>query len=108
MTNIFQTAPSSSSCSSPRCISYDAFLSFHGKDTRKNFTAHLYTSLKQGGIFAFRDDEELERGEYISEKLLKAIEESKFAIVVLSRNYASSRWCLIELAKIVECMERRG
>ncbi|XP_042961209.1 uncharacterized protein LOC122295976 isoform X3 [Carya illinoinensis] len=107
MTNTIQTAPSSSSCSSPR-RNYDVFLSFHGKDTRKNFTAHLYKSLTRGGIFAFRDDEELERGEYISEKLLKAIEESKFAIVVLSRNYASSRWCLIELAKIVECMEKTG
>ncbi|KAG7943390.1 hypothetical protein I3843_15G035800 [Carya illinoinensis] len=107
MSNTIQTAPSSSSCSSPR-RNYDVFLSFHGKDTRKNFTAHLYKSLTQGGIFAFRDDEELERGEYISEKLLKAIEESKFAIVVISRNYASSRWCLIELAKIVECMEKTG
>ena len=36
---------------------------------------------------------------------MKAIEESKYAIIVLSTNYAFSRWCLIELAKIVECMK---
>ena len=46
------------------------------------------------------------RGKYISPELLKAIEVSKYAIIVLSRNYTFSRWvCLIELAKIVECIE---
>ncbi|KAG6626341.1 hypothetical protein CIPAW_15G041000 [Carya illinoinensis] len=86
----------------------DVFLSFYGKDTLNNFTAHLYTTLKYKSIFAFRDDEKLERGRYISPDLLKAIEESKYAIVVLSRNYAFSSWCLLELAKIVECMETTG
>ena len=71
-----------------------------------NFTNHLYTALKQKGIITFRDDEKLERGKYISPKLLKAIEESKYTIIILSTNYASSRWCLIELAKIVECMKK--
>nr|XP_023879095.1 TMV resistance protein N-like [Quercus suber] len=87
---------------------YDVFLSFCGVDTRKNFTDHLYAALKQKGIVTFRDDEKLERGKYISTELLKAIKESKYAIIVLSRNYASSRWCLIELAKIVECMKDIG
>ncbi|XP_030943787.1 TMV resistance protein N-like [Quercus lobata] len=84
---------------------FDVFLSFCGVDTRKNFIDHLYTALKQKGIITFRDDEKLERGKYISQELLKAIERSKYAIIVLSENYASSRWCLIELAKIVECMK---
>ena len=93
------TSSSYSSSSCPRW-KYDAFLSFCGVDTRKNFTDHLYTALKQKGIITFRDDEKLERGKYISSELLKAIEESKYAIVVLSTNYAFSRWCLI-----VECIE---
>ena len=101
-----QTASSSSSSSSS--WKYDVFLSFCGVDTRKTFTDHLYTALKQKGIITFRDDEKLERGKYISAELLKAIEESKYAIVVLSPNYASSRWCLIELAKIVGCMKEIG
>ena len=95
----------SSSTSSRRWV-YDVFLSFRGKDTRNNFTDHLYTALKQKGVFTFRDNEGLERGKSISLELLKAIEESKFAIVILSRNYASSTWCLDELAKIVECMKQ--
>ena len=87
-------------------VSTTVFLSFCGVDTRKNFTDHLYTALKQKGIITFRDDEKLEWGKYISPELLKAIEESKYAIIVLSTNYAFSRWCLIELAKIVECMKK--
>ncbi|GMY19155.1 TMV resistance protein N-like [Fagus crenata] len=84
---------------------YDVFLSFCGDDNLKNFTDHLYAALKQKGIITFRDDEKLERGKYISQELLKAIEESKYAIIVLSSNYASSKWCLKELAKIVRCMK---
>ncbi|XP_050254075.1 disease resistance protein RUN1-like isoform X5 [Quercus robur] len=97
---------SSSSSSSCSRRNYDVFLSFCGVDTRKNFTDHLYTALKRKGIDTFWDDEKTERGKYISPKLLKAIEESKYAIIVLSTNYASSRWCLTELAKIVECMKK--
>ena len=53
-------------------------------------------------------DQELERGTNISSNLLTAIEESRFAIVVISPKYVSSTWCLDELSKIFECMEIRG
>jgi hypothetical protein len=84
---------------------YDVFLSFRGEDTRNSFTDHLYATLKYKGIKTFRDEEKLERGKSISLELLKAIEESRFAIVILSRNYASSTWCLDELVKIIGCMK---
>ncbi|KAL4597191.1 hypothetical protein ACB092_12G217400 [Castanea dentata] len=103
----FSSSSSSSSSSYPRW-KYHVFLSFCGVDTRMNFTDHLYTTLKQKSIITFRDDEKLERGKYISPELLKAIEESKYAIIVLSTNYAFSKWCLKELAKIVECKEKTG
>ena len=48
------------------------------------------------------------RKKFLEPSLLKAIEESRFAIVILSRDYTSSRWCLIELTKIIECMEMMG
>ncbi|KAL7217189.1 hypothetical protein ACSBR1_028993 [Camellia fascicularis] len=82
---------------------YDVFLSFRGEDTRDNFVSHLHTSLVQKGIHTFKDDEKLERGKSISLELQKAIQESRFSIVVLSKNYASSRWCLDELVEILEC-----
>ena len=97
----------SSSSSSRRCI-YDVFLSFRGMDTRNTFTDHLYAALQRSGIFAFRDNERLERGKSISPELLKAIEESRISIVILSRNYASSTWCLDELVKIIQCMKVMG
>ena len=76
---------------------YDIFLSFRGEDTHNNFTDHLYATLNQKGVYTFRDNEKLKRGKRISPVLLKAIEESLFAIVVLSKNYASSTWCLDNL-----------
>ena len=94
--------PSSSSSSAAR-RKYDVFLSFRGEDTRYRFMGHLYEALIQKGIFTFMDDKKLERGKPISPDLLKAIEESRFAVVILSENYASSTWCLDELAKIICC-----
>ncbi|XP_075648912.1 TMV resistance protein N-like [Castanea sativa] len=102
------TKGTSSSSSSSQKWEYDVFLSFRGEDTRKNFTDHLYTTLKQNGVNTFKDDKNIERGEPISPKLLKTIEESLFAIVILSKNYASSTWCLDELVKIMECKKKMG
>ena len=100
--------PSSSSSSSFFQRSYDVFLSFRGEDTRNNFTAHLYKELRIKGINTFSDDDKLERGQVISPALVAAIKNSMFSIIVLSENYASSRWCLEELVKILECKESRG
>ena len=101
-------SPLTSSSSSSRRWIYDVFLSFRGMDTRNNFTDHLYAALQRSGIFTFRDNERLERGKSISPELLKAIEESRISIVILSKNYASSTWCLDELAKIIHCMKVMG
>ncbi|XP_030964117.1 toll/interleukin-1 receptor-like protein [Quercus lobata] len=87
---------------------YDVFLSFRGEDTRNNFTDHLYAALQRKGIVTFRDEEGLEKGESISPALLKAIEESRFAIIILSKNYVSSSWCMEKLAKMVRCRKETG
>ncbi|GFY80675.1 disease resistance protein (TIR-NBS-LRR class) family [Actinidia rufa] len=93
--------------SSPtRRWTYDVFLSFRGEDTRKTFTDHLYFALKDAGVNAFRDDNELRRGNDIGSELLKAIRESRISVVVFSVNYSGSRWCLEELTEILECRKR--
>ncbi|GJX79423.1 Toll/interleukin-1 receptor domain-containing protein [Tanacetum coccineum] len=84
---------------------YDVFLSFRGLDTRKNFVDHLYHALKDKGIYTYKDDEKIQRGKRISDDLFKSIEDSKFYIIVFSKNYASSSWCLEELVKIMECQK---
>nr|ABF81414.1 TIR-NBS-LRR type disease resistance protein [Populus trichocarpa] len=81
---------------------------FRGKDTRDNFTSHLYSNLKQRGIDVYMDDRELERGKTIEPALWKAIEESRFSVIIFSKDYASSPWCLDELVKIVQCMKEMG
>ena len=86
---------------------YKVFLSFRGEDIRYNFTDHLYAALKQKGIITFRDEEGLERGKTIFE-LFKAIEELQFVIIILSKNYASSKWCLDERTKIIKCTKETG
>ncbi|CAJ1959029.1 unnamed protein product [Sphenostylis stenocarpa] len=86
---------------------YDVFLSFRGEDTRFGFTGHLYNVLCQKGIKTFMDSETLERGEQISATIFKAIEESRMAIIVFSKSYASSTWCLEELVRILDCKKTK-
>lgn len=82
---------------------YDVFLSFRGEDTRKTFTDHLYRALRDEGLNTFRDDEEIDRGESIKAELEDGIKHSKSWIIVFSKNYAFSTWCLDELVMILEC-----
>ena len=99
--------PSSSSSSNSKWR-YDVFLSFRGEDTRDSFTSHLYSALDRGIIKTFRDDKELRKRGEIAPELLKFIEESRIAIIVFSKTYAHSKWCLDELVKIMECQEKKG
>ncbi|KAK7316585.1 hypothetical protein RJT34_00160 [Clitoria ternatea] len=96
-----------SSSSSKFLKKHDVFLSFRGEDTRGGFTSHLWEALKQKNLETYIDYR-LEKGGEISEALIKAIEESHVSVVILSENYASSKWCLGELAKIVECKREHG
>ncbi|KAL3368110.1 hypothetical protein AABB24_009138 [Solanum stoloniferum] len=104
-------ASSSSSASNSKYCprwKYVVFLSFRGEDTRKTFTDHLYEGLKNRGISTFQDDKRLEHGDSIPKELLRAIEESQVALIVFSKNYATSKWCLNELVKIMECKDEEN
>ncbi|XP_057453006.1 disease resistance protein RPV1-like [Lotus japonicus] len=86
---------------------YDVFISFRGEDTRNNFTHDLYSALRKENIIAYIDNQ-LERGDDIWPALVKAIKDSVIAVVVFSERYATSRWCLQELAQIMECRRLGG
>ncbi|CAH1431589.1 unnamed protein product [Lactuca virosa] len=106
------SSSSSASCSAPAFSSqpwkYDVFLSFRGEDTRKSFVDHLYSALEQKGVYTYKDDEILPRGESIGSSLMEAIEESQIAVIIFSENYADSSWCLDELACIMNCRDAKG
>ncbi|XP_018512497.1 disease resistance protein TAO1 isoform X1 [Brassica rapa] len=87
----------------------DVFLSFR-EEIRggfvSGFLSHLRHALARQSITCFIDNQEEERTEkrkqLSAKKVLHAIPESKVAVVVLSKNYASSSWSLNELAEIME------
>ncbi|KAK1436881.1 hypothetical protein QVD17_02665 [Tagetes erecta] len=105
---------SSSSSSHPtpassfRSCKYDVFVSFRGEDTRKTFVDHLHSTLKHHLISVYKDNETLPRGESIDQSLFEAIKESQIAVIIFSKNYVDSSWCLEELAYIMKCKVERG
>ncbi|CAI0429213.1 unnamed protein product [Linum tenue] len=86
---------------------YEVFLSFRGPDVRNTFADHLYTSLHRSRIRTFRDEEELRKGEGIAPSLVQAIPNSKIYVPILTKQYASSKWCLQELAQMVGCWKQK-
>ncbi|KAL5548778.1 hypothetical protein UlMin_004009 [Ulmus minor] len=102
-------SPSSSSSGvDPSQHKYDVFISFRGDETRLKFTSHLYRALIRNDIKAYIDEISLEKGEVISRALPKAIEESAISIIVFSKDYASSTWCLVELVQILKCQKEKS
>ncbi|CAL1414171.1 unnamed protein product [Linum trigynum] len=81
---------------------YEVFLNFRGPDTRYQITDILYRFLVRLRIRTFLDDEDLREGEGIWPSLVEAIEQSKIYVPIFSEDYANSKWCLRELAAIVE------
>ncbi|KDO40815.1 hypothetical protein CISIN_1g045634mg, partial [Citrus sinensis] len=101
-------ASSSSSSSLTGHSKYKVFLSFRGEDTRNGFTSHLAAALHRKQIQFFIDDEELEKGDEISPALFIAVETSDISVIILSKDYASSKWCLNELVNILDCKKMNG
>ncbi|XP_044497635.1 disease resistance protein RPV1-like [Mangifera indica] len=101
------TSSSSSVSSTNLQAKHHVFLNFRGPDSRHSFTSHLHEALRQKKIITFIDDK-LMPGDEISPSLLNEIEGSKIAITIFSKDYASSKWCLEELVKIIECKNIHG
>nr|KAJ0186246.1 hypothetical protein LSAT_V11C900493330 [Lactuca sativa] len=88
----------SSTSSIPRSFKYDVLLSFRDEDTRTNFIDHLYSSLQMKSIYTYKEDERTNKEKRINDELIRSIEDSRFYIIIFSKNYASSSWCLDELS----------
>ncbi|CAN1731504.1 Disease resistance protein RUN1 [Linum perenne] len=73
---------------------YDVFLCFRG-DTRFGFTSHLMKALTDKQIKTFIDNK-LEKTESIDE-LISILQRSALSVVVFSKKFADSVWCLDEV-----------
>lgn len=92
---------------------YEVFMSLRDDDTRNTFGSHLYNALCAKKITTYfglvldnagggGDDDEITN----SASHLRAIQESKLALIIFSQNYASSARCLDELIHIFHCNDR--
>ncbi|MCH92765.1 resistance protein [Trifolium medium] len=97
---------SSSSSSNTRWI-HDVFINFRGDDTRKTFVSHLHAALSNAGISTYTDSK-LGKGNELGPELSRAIEWSHISIVVFSKRYTESCWCLNELKMVMECHKTHG
>ncbi|CAN1325585.1 Disease resistance protein L6 [Linum perenne] len=95
-------SPDSSLSLSLPSVEYEVFLSFRGPNTRSQITDILYRFLVHSKIHTFKDDDELRKGEGIWSTLVKAINQSKIYVPIISKSYAYSKWCLKELAGVVK------
>ncbi|KAK3416610.1 hypothetical protein EUGRSUZ_H02359 [Eucalyptus grandis] len=87
-------------------MEFEVFLSFRGPDTRNTFTSCLYSDMVEKGIRVFKDDEEFRVGQKISGQLLRALADTQIYIPIFSKGFASSPWCLREVAHMVDCTSK--
>ncbi|GJW90828.1 Toll/interleukin-1 receptor domain-containing protein [Tanacetum coccineum] len=59
-------------------------------------------------VRTYKDDITLPKGESVGPALLEDIEESHIVVLVFSKNYADSSWCLDELVHITKCRAKNG
>ncbi|KAK7278451.1 hypothetical protein RJT34_23480 [Clitoria ternatea] len=85
---------------------FDVFISFRSEDTA-NFTSHLHQALCQYGIHTHVHDHNILKDE-VWPSLSQTIKVSKVAIIVFSKNYGASTWCLKELVTILGCRRSQG
>ncbi|HOD66573.1 MAG TPA: toll/interleukin-1 receptor domain-containing protein [candidate division Zixibacteria bacterium] len=73
------------------------FLCHSSKD--KPFVRGLAAELTKQAIDVWIDEKEINVGDYLAERVSKGISDSKFMVVVLSRNSVDSRWVQVEMNK---------
>ena len=83
------------------------FFNYRGDDTGPIFVCHLHKALTEENFKVF-DDSEIVRGEKILTSLFSPIKNAYALVVVFSKTYALSKWCLREVVKIMKRRKERG
>lgn len=79
---------------------YDVFIS-HASEDKESFVNPLVEELQNNGIRVWYDALEMEWGKSLREQIDNGIKRSKYAIVVLSKNFFSKKWTNRELDGIL-------
>ncbi|XP_010417554.1 PREDICTED: vesicle-associated protein 1-4 [Camelina sativa] len=87
-----------------RVAVYKVFINFRGDELRNNFVSFLVKAMRLEKINVFIDEVE-DRGTNLN-NLFHTIEECRIAVAIFSERYTQSRWCLDELVKMEEQMEK--
>ncbi|CAG7864777.1 unnamed protein product [Brassica rapa] len=93
--------------SDPRSrLKWDIFLSFQ-RDRNHSFTDRLYEALIKAHV-RVRNGDVGRKDQKLGPSLVDAMEDSVAFIFILSPDYAKSRWCLDELAKLCDLRASLG
>ncbi|KAI3440265.1 uncharacterized protein J3R85_003891 [Psidium guajava] len=91
---------------------FQVFLAFRVPDIRPdnqvNLVDFLRVALGAEGIQVFDGDDQSLIGKDVANEISNAINHCKILIPILSENYASSHWCLEDLAQMVACKRTNG
>ncbi len=86
---------------------YDVFVS-HASEDKKDFVDPLVEALQDAGIRVWYDTLEMQWGKSLREQIDNGIKRSRFAILVLSKNFFAKRWPQRELDGILAKQDVTG
>lgn len=86
---------------------YDVFIS-HASEDKKEFVDPLVAALQDAGIRVWYDTLEMQWGKSLREQIDNGIKRSKFAILVLSKNFFAKQWPRRELDGILAKQDVTG
>lgn len=96
---------SSSSSPSLHVTQPQVCINFRGEDVRNDFVDSLVHEMQKENLNVFIDKLGV-KGVNLNDLLLTEIEKSTVAIAIFSKDYTTSYWCLKELARINDCVDR--
>ncbi|XP_027907936.1 protein SUPPRESSOR OF npr1-1, CONSTITUTIVE 1-like isoform X2 [Vigna unguiculata] len=86
----------SSSSKLPR--NYDVLISFNGEDIRRKFVSHLDSALSSVGLTTFLHYQNAVESMHVQQPILNLC---RVVIVVFTKTYSQSAWCLHQLQQII-------
>ena len=78
---------------------YDVLINFSGEEIEKKFVSHLDSVLSAVGFTTFLHHENAMKSTHIQEPILELC---RVAIVVFTKTYSESAWCLHQLQQIIQ------